>query len=260
MLKIAVMIKQVPDSQDISIDPVTKTLNRSMARNIVNPPDVNAVEAALKLKDKVGGTITIITMGPPMADVALLECMGRGADRGILITDRVFAGADTWPTSFTLASTADHLGGFDVIFCGEETTDSSTGHVGPGIAEFLNYEQATYATNVDFKDDFFIVERDIEGATETIKIGKPAVVTITLNANSPRNPTLKRKIEAYNKGIEKITNKDLNLNPGCIGLKGSPTIVKEMKTVPDPVKNPAKPGIEDMDKVVSVLIERGIVK
>ena len=144
MLKIAVMIKQVPDSQDISIDPVTKTLNRSMARNVVNPPDVNATEAALELKSKYGGEITVITMGPPMADTALLELMGRGADNGVLVTDRVFAGADTWPTAFTLASVADYLGGFDVIFCGEETTDSSTGHVGPGIAEFLGYEQAIW--------------------------------------------------------------------------------------------------------------------
>jgi electron transfer flavoprotein beta subunit len=260
MLKIAVMIKQVPDSQDISIDPVTKTLNRSMARNIVNPPDVNAVEAALQLKDKNGGEITVITMGPPMADSALLECMGRGADYGVLITDRFFAGADTWPTSFTLASTADYLGGFDVIFCGEETTDSSTGHVGPGIAEFLGYEQATYVNRVEYKDGFFIVERDIEGATETVKIGKPAVITITLNANTPRNPTLKKKIDAYKRGIRIVTNKELNLDPACIGLKGSPTIVKDMKTVPDPVKNPAKPPIEELDKVVSVLIEKGVIK
>lgn len=260
MLKIGVMIKQVPDSQDISIDPVTKTLNRSMARNVVNPPDLNATEAALELKDKHGGEITVITMGPPMADSALLELMGRGADNGILVTDRVFAGADTWPTAFTLASVADYLGGFDVIFCGEETTDSSTGHVGPGIAEFLGYEQATYAHRVEYEEDHFVVTRDIEGAEETIMIGKPAVITITLNANVPRNPTLKRKIAAYRKGIRVITNKELQLDPACVGLKGSPTIVKDMKTVPDPVKNPSKPGIEELDKVVSVLIEKGIVR
>lgn len=260
MLKMAVMIKQVPDSQDITIDPVTKTLNRSQARNVVNPPDLNALEAALLLKDKHGGEITVITMGPPMADVALLECMGRGADKGILVTDRFFAGADTWPTSFTLASTADYLGGFDIIFCGEETTDSSTGHVGPGIAEFLGYQQATYVNKVEYEDPFFIVERDIEGATETLKIGKPAVVTITLNANVTRRPTLKKKIEAYKRGVTIVTNKELNLDPNCIGLKGSPTIVKDMKTVADPVKTPVKPGIEELDKVVSVLVEKGVVK
>ncbi len=260
MLKIAVMIKQVPDSQDISIDPVTKTLNRSMARNVVNPPDVNATEAAIQLKDKYGGEITVITMGPPMADTALLQLMGMGADNGALVTDRVFAGADTWPTGFTLASVADFLGGFDVIFCGEETTDSSTGHVGPGIAEFLGYEQATYVHKVEYENGFLIVVRDIEGAEETIKIGTPAVLTITLNANEPRNPTLKRKIDAYKKGIRLVTNKELQLDPACIGLKGSPTIVKDMKTVPDPIKNPSKPTIEELDKVVSVLIEKGVVK
>lgn len=260
MLKIAVMIKQVPDSQDISIDPVTKTLNRSMARNVVNPPDVNATEAAIQLKDKNGGDITVITMGPPMADSALLECMGRGADNGVLVTDRIFAGADTWPTALTLASVADYLGGFDVIFCGEETTDSSTGHVGPGIAEFLGYEQATYVSKVEYTDGHFVVVRDIEGAEETIKIGKPAVITISLNANDPRNPTLKRKIEAYKRGIKLVTNKELELNPLCVGLKGSPTIVKDMKTVPDPVKDPAKAGVEEIDKIVSVLIEKGVVK
>ncbi len=260
MLKIAVMIKQVPDSQDISIDPVTKTLNRSMARNVVNPPDVNATEAAIQLKDKYGGEITVITMGPPMADTALLQLMGMGVDNGVLVTDRVFAGADTWPTGFTLASVADYLGGFDVIFCGEETTDSSTGHVGPGIAEFLGYEQATYVHKVAYEDGFLVVVRDIEGAEETIKIGTPAVLTITLNANEPRNPTLKRKIAAYKKGIRLVTNKELKLDPACIGLKGSPTIVKDMKTVPDPVKNPSRPSIEELDKVVTVLIEKGVVK
>ena len=260
MLKIAVMIKQVPDSQDISIDPVTKTLNRSMARNVVNPPDVNATEAAIQLKDKYGGEITVITMGPPMADTALLQLMGMGADSGILATDRVFAGADTWPTAFTLASVADYLGGFDVIFCGEETTDSSTGHVGPGIAEFLCCEQATYGHKVEYEDGHFIVNRDIEGAEETIKIGRPAVITITLNANEPRNPTLKRKIAAYKKGIRVVTNKELQLDPSCIGLKGSPTIVKDMKTVPDPVKNPTKLGVEEIDKLVSALVEKGVVK
>lgn len=260
MLKIAVMIKQVPDSQDISIDPVTKTLNRSMARNVVNPPDVNATEAAIQLKDRYGGEITAITMGPPMADTALLQLMGMGVDNGVLVTDRVFAGADTWPTAFTLASVVDYLGGFDVVLCGEETTDSSTGHVGPGIAEFLGCEQATYANKIEYQDGRFVVNRDIEGAEETISIGTPAVITITLNANEPRNPTLKRKIVAYKKGVTVVTNKELQLDPTCIGLKGSPTIVKDMKTVPDPVKNPSKPGIEELDKIVTVLIDKGVVK
>ncbi len=260
MLKIAVMIKQVPDSQDITIDPITKTLNRGMARNIVNPPDVNAVEAALLLKDKHGAEVTVITMGPPMADSALLECMGRGIDNGILVTDRVFAGADTWPTAFTLASTIDYLGGFDIIVCGEETTDSSTGHVGPGIAEFLGCEQATYVNRVEYDDGYLLAEREIEGAEETIRIGMPAVITVTLNANKPRNPTLRKKIDAYNKGVRIVTNKELQLDPGCIGLKGSPTVVKDMKTVPDPVKKPVKAALDEMDKVVAVLVQKGVVK
>ncbi|MFP3300315.1 MAG: electron transfer flavoprotein subunit beta/FixA family protein [Thermoplasmatales archaeon] len=260
MLKMAVMIKQVPDSQDITIDPVTKTLNRTQARNIVNPPDMNALEAALQLKDKYGGEITVITMGPPMADSALLECTSRGADKAVLVTDRVFAGADTWPTSFTLATTAEYLGGFDIIFCGEETTDSSTGHVGPGIAEFLGVEQATYIRSIDYQDPYFIVEREIEGAVETLKIGKPAVVTVVLNANNPRRPTLKRKIEAFRKGVITITNKELKLRPECVGLKGSPTVVKDMKTMVDKPKDTVKIGPEEITKVVEVLYQRGIVK
>jgi len=260
MLKMAVMIKQVPDSQDITIDPVTKTLNRTQARNIVNPPDMNALEAALQLKDKYGGEITVITMGPPMADSALLECTSRGADKAVLVTDRVFAGADTWPTSFTLATTVEYLGGFDIIFCGEETTDSSTGHVGPGIAEFLSVEQATYIHSIDYQDPYFIVEREIEGAVETLKIGKPAVVTVVLNANNPRRPTLKRKIEAFRKGVTTITNKELKLRPECVGLKGSPTVVKDMKTMVDKPKDTVKIGPEEITKVVEVLYQRGIVK
>lgn len=259
MLKMAVMIKQVPDSQDITIDPVTKTLNRSQARNIVNPPDMNALEAALQLKDKYGGEITVITMGPPMADSALLECTSRGADKGVLVTDRVFAGADTWPTSFTLATTAEYLGGFDIIFCGEETTDSSTGHVGPGIAEFLGIEQATYIHSIDYQDPYFVVEREIEGAVETLKIGKPAVVTVVLNANSPRRPTLRKKIDAYRKGIITITNKELKMRPECVGLKGSPTVVKDMKTLVDKAKNTAKISPDEVSKVAEVLVQRGLI-
>jgi len=259
MLRIAVMIKQVPDSQDITIDPVTKTLNRAEARNVVNPPDKNATEAAIRLKEKYGAFVTIISMGPPMAESAILEMMAMGADEGVLITDRAFAGADTFPTSLTLAKAAEVLGNFDLIICGEETTDSSTGHVGPGIAEFLDFEQATYVKDIDYQDPYFIVEREIEGATETLKIKKPCVVTITLNANKVREPTLRKKIDAYKKGVKIMDNKALGLDPNCVGLKGSPTIVKDMKTVEEMPRKTIKIEPKELDRVVYVLKERGLL-
>ncbi len=260
MVNMVVMMKQVPDSSEVEVDPVKMTLNRTKARNIVNPPDLNALEMALKIKDKVGGTITIISMGPAMADSAILECMARGADRGILISDRAFAGADTYPTALTLAATIERIGNVDIVFAGDETTDSSTGHVGPGVAEFLGWEQATYTKDVQYENGYVIATRELEDGDEIVKIKAPALVTVILNANIPRYQKLRKKIDAMKKGVEVWGIKEVNLDPNWVGLRGSPTIVRSMKGIKEIERGKKVIKIEEIPSMVDELVAKGILK
>ncbi len=260
-LEIIVMIKQVPDSSEVVIDPVTFTLNRGAARNVINPADENAVEQALKIKDANNDThITVITMGPPFAESALLDCMAKGVDRGILVTDRAFAGADTYPTGLTLAATITKIGKFDIIFAGEESTDSSTGHVGPGVAEFLGIEQASYTSNSWVEDGKVFAERQLEDGVETVKMEPPCLITVLTNSNIPRNATLRMKIDAMKRGIETWTLADINLKPEWVGLKGSPTIVKSMKSIQEKKRAGKKFTPDQMDEFVDEIISKGILK
>lgn len=260
-LEIIVMIKQVPDSSEVVIDPVTFTLNRSAARNVINPADENAIEQALKIKDAIPNThVTVITMGPPFAETALLDAMARGVDRGILVTDRAFAGADTYPTGLTLAATITKIGKYDIIFAGEESTDSSTGHVGPGVAEFLGIEQASYTSNSWVEDKYVFAERQLEDGVETVKMESPCLITVLTNSNIPRNPSLRMKIDAMKRGIETWTLTDIELKPEWVGLKGSPTIVKSMRTIAEKKRAGKKFKVEEMDKFVDELVSKGILK
>ncbi len=260
-LEIIVMIKQVPDSSEVVIDPVTFTLNRGAARNVINPADENAIEQALVIKDKNPGTrITVITMGPPFAESALLDAMSRGVDRGILVTDRAFAGADTYPTGLTLAATITKIGKFDIIMAGEESTDSSTGHVGPGVAEFLGIEQASYTSSSWVEDGFVYSERQLEDGVETVKMEPPCLITVLTNSNIPRNATLRMKIDAMKRGIETWTMADIGLKPEWVGLKGSPTIVKSMRTINEKKRAGKRFKIDEMDKLVDELVSQGILK
>lgn len=259
-LEIIVMIKQVPDSQEVVIDPVTFTLNRSQARNVINEADLNALEAALRIKDQNEAKITVITMGPPFAEAALIDCMARGADRGILVTDRAFAGADTYPTGLTLAATISKISKFDIIFAGEETSDSSTGHVGPGVAEFLGIDQASYTSSTRIEDGKVVAERELEEGTEVLRFPTPALITVLLNANIPRNYTLRGKIDALRKGIEKWSLDDLGLSAEWVGLKGSPTIVRSMKTIQEKQRNAKKIDLDKIDEMVKELFENEVIK
>jgi len=260
MLNIVVMIKQVPDSSEVEIDPVKMTLNRTKARNVVNAADLNALEYALRIKDKVGANITVISMGPPMADAAIIECMARGADRGILITDRAFAGADTYPTGLTLAATITKIGNVDIVFGGDETTDSSTGHVGPGVAEFLGFDQITYAKEVDYEDGYVIATRDLEDGDEIVKVPTPVVVTVLLNSNIPRHQSLRKKIDALRKGVESWGINELGLKPEWVGLRGSPTIVRSMKAIKEPEHLHKTVTLDKIDDIVADLVSKNIIK
>ncbi len=259
-LKIIVMMKQVPDAEEIFIDPVTYTLNRTAARGVINIPDENALEIALQIKDKVGAEVTVISMGPPQAEEAIIECMGRGADRGILITDRAFAAADTYATSLTLAATIDKIGKYDIILAGESTTDSGTGHVGPGVAEFLDIDQVTYAESAEVVDDKIRVKRILEDADEVVEVPFPVLVTVLTGANIPRRATLRRKIDAIKKGIERWDHETLGLPPDWIGIRGSPTIVGAVKVPEEKKRASKKISLEQIPEMIDELFEKGIIK
>ena len=179
--------------------------------------------------------------------------------RAILVTDRAFAGADTYPTGLTLAATITKIGKFDIIYAGEESTDSSTGHVGPGVAEFLGIEQASYTSNSWVEDGYVFAERQLEDGVETIKMEPPCLITVLTNANIPREATLRKKIDAMKKGIETWTLANIDLQPDWVGLRGSPTVVKSMRTINEKKREGKKFNVDEMDKFVDELVEKGIL-
>jgi electron transfer flavoprotein beta subunit len=232
-LHVAVCMKMTPDSSDLTIDPIKKTLDRSKVKNIINPPDENAFEEALKLKDEFDAQVTVVTMGPPFFDVMLRECISRGADNGVLITDRGFAGADTYPTGLTLAAgikkISKQFGDVDIILFGEETTDASTGQVGPGVAAHLETEQATYIHKMEWEPNTETVKalRSIGGGYEVLRVPLPACVTCELSINTPRLGTLNGKLRGHYADLTVWSLADLDeiKDPSWVGLKGSPTVV-----------------------------------
>ncbi len=232
-IHVAVCMKMTPDATDLTIDPVKKTLDRSKVKNIINPPDENAFELALSLKDRFGAQVTVVTMGPPFFDVMLRETVARGADRGVLITDRAFAGADTYPTSLTLAAGMKRIsrefGDVDLILFGEETTDASTGQVGPGVAGHLDTDQATYIHSLDYDPETGLCRalRSIGGGHEVLQLPLPACVTCELGINIPRLASLNGKLRGIESDLVIWSLSDLTDigAPDWVGLKGSPTIV-----------------------------------
>jgi len=234
-MKIIVCIKQVPDTNEVKLDPKTGTLIRDGVPSIINHDDMNALEEALELKDRYGDVeITVLTMGPPQADVALREALAMGADRAILVSDRAFAGADTWATSNTLTAAINKIGDFDIIFCGRQAIDGDTAQVGPQIAEKLDLPQITYVQKMDISADVGTVQRALEDGYEIIEVKMPCVLTAIKELNTPRYASVKGIFDAYReKTVENWTAKDIEINPEIIGLNGSPTNVRKTFT-PEP--------------------------
>lgn len=233
---IVVGIKQVPDSDEVRIDPDTGRLDRASAPAVLNPPDRSALEAALRIRDEVGGVVTAMTMGPPNAASVLEEAVAMGCDDGVLITDRAFGGSDTWPTSYALARAAEHLAA-DVVLCGEETTDSSTGQVPPGIAAHNGWAQLTYVEELDPLPDErqLAARRDVEGGHERIVADLPVVVAVEYGELSPRPAGLHRKIYSETEfEPTELTADDLGIDASDVGLAASPTQVDGMETVEPP--------------------------
>ncbi len=231
-MNIIVCIKQVPDTTNVKIDPKTNTLIREGVKSIVNPFDENAIEEAIRLKEAHGGKVTVITMGPAQATEALKSAIAMGADEGILISDRAFAGADTWATSYTLSQAIKKIGTFDLVLFGKQAIDGDTAQVGPGVAEFLDIPQVTFAIKIDIDGNKIKVKRQLEESAEIVETTLPAAVTVIKQINEPRLPSLKGQMRAKKAEIQMWTAEAILADAENIGLKGSPTQVVRIFTPP----------------------------
>lgn len=229
MLNILVFIKQVPDVDLVRMDPKTGNLVREGVPTLLNPLDGNALEAAVQLRERCGGRVTVITMGPPAAERALRECLAAGADGAVLVSGRAFGGADTLATSYVLHRAAETLGRFDVLFCGKESLDGATGQMGPQLAERFGASQITGMLRIREVDETaraLTAERAVENGVETVRAALPCLMTAEKTCYRPRIPNLRAKLAARKAEIPTLTENGIpGLDPGRIGVPGSGTIV-----------------------------------
>lgn len=230
-MKIIVCIKQVPNTTEIKIDPVTNTLKRDGVPSIINPDDKTAIEVALQLKERCGAEVTVITMGPTQAEKALREALAMGCDNAYLLTDRAFAGSDTLATSTIIASAIRKLGA-DIVLCGRQAIDGDTAQVGPQIAEHLDIPQITYVSAVEYdgEREVLVVRRQFEDRYQTLEVKGQCLLTILSNLCAPRYMNAWDMVAQDQKEIGIITFQDLELDKAHIGLGGSPTKVKSTAT------------------------------
>ena len=225
-MNIVVCLKQVPGTTEVKIDPQTNTLIRQGIENIINPFDTYAIEEAVRLKEKHGGRVTVITMGPPQADAALREAISLGADEAVLLSDRAFAGADTWATANTLAKAIQKLGQTDLIICGRQTIDGDTGQVGPEMSEMLNIPFIAYVSKIEeIKDKYLRVSRMVEDGHEVLETTLPAIITVAKEINVPRLPSLRGIMKSKSAAITTWGIKELGVDENEVGLAGSSTQV-----------------------------------
>jgi electron transfer flavoprotein beta subunit len=225
-MKIVVCIKQVPDTNEVKLDPVTNTLIREGVPSIINHDDKSGIEAALQLRDQVGGTVTVLCMGPPQADTALREALAMGCDEAILVSAREFGGSDTWATAAIISAALKKIG-YDVVITGRQAIDGDTAQVGPQIAETIGVPQVSYAEELRPEGEKLIVKRQFEDRYHVIEITPPCLLTALAELAAPRYMSVGGIVDAYEKEIRILGFDDLkdDLNPEFIGLKGSPTNV-----------------------------------
>lgn len=234
MLQIIVCVKAVPDPKEadkVKIDPVTRTLVRRDIPLVLNPLDKNGMEAAIRYKERLGAHVTVLSMGPPGAGNIVKECLALGADQGVLLSDKAFAGADAYATAFALAKGIKKIGAYDVIFCGMASSDGSTEWVGPEIAAFLGLPVVTQVKEiVDPDGQWWKVKAGLENGSRLVKVKLPAVLTVTRELNTPRTLGFSGIVKARKKEIVHWGVKELAVKEESVGLKGSPTIVSNMTT------------------------------
>jgi len=226
-MKIAVCIKQVPESGSVAIDPETKTIVRSSADAVINPLDEFPLEAGMRIKDVCGAQVSVFTMGLRRASEVLARAIASGADEGFLLSDRHFAGSDTWTTSLILATALKEKGPFDLVICGKQAIDGDTGQVGPEIAGHLGIPLAANVCHFELMDEWkgVRVKRLFENSSDVVELLFPALMTVVKEACEPRFGTLEGRLRFYEKGIETIDASILGLSASSTGLKGSPTRV-----------------------------------
>lgn len=228
-MKIVVCVKQVPDTTEVKINPETNTLVREGVTSIINPFDMYAVEEALRIKEKMGGTVTVLSMGPPQAAESLKELIAMGADDAVLLSDRAFAGSDTLATSYALSKGIEKIGAVDLVLCGKQAIDGDTAQVGPEIAEKLGIPHVTYVKKVnEITEKEITVERMNEDGFERVQLPLPALLTVVKEINEPRLPSLKGKMRAKNIQIPIWNAEMIGADAAKTGLNGSPTWVKRI--------------------------------
>ena len=236
-MRIIVCMKIVPKTEEVRFDPATKSLDRSKAENEINGPDKNALEMALEIKKKHGGDVILLAMGPPFFESYLRLGIAMGADDAVLLSDRAFAGADTYPTSYTIAAAIKKIGQFDLILCGEESSDASTGQVPPGVAEWLQIPQITYTSQLEIHGGVARAKRTVKGGYEIVEAPLPILASVELGSNSVRFPDFRKKRWADREFKVKIwAAADLDVDLDKIGSKGSHTIVQELVQLPKPTR------------------------
>jgi len=225
-MNIIVCIKQVPSSNEVRLDPVTKTIIRDGSQSVINPFDAFALEEAVRLKERLGGTVSVLSMGIPAAEALLRDAMSRGADRALLLSDRAFAGADTLATSYALSVGVRKLGGFRLIFCGKMAIDGDTAQIGPELAEHLGIPHVTNVYEiVEASESEVLCCRNMDGLRQLICVSTPAVLTIAKDINQPRMPSITGVRSAMTAPLEVMDTVAAGVERAWCGLDGSPTQV-----------------------------------
>lgn len=253
-MKIIVCVKQVPNTADVKIDQKTGTMIREGVESIINPDDLGALEAALRIKDQDNSEVIALSMGPAQADKALRECLAMGADKAILLSDRAFAGADTWVTSLVLANAIKHLQA-DLIIAGRQAIDGDTAQVGPQIAEHLSLPSVAYVSDIQTDGNALIVKRDFEDRYQKIKVHTPCLLTVVKEINQPRYMKVNKIYDAFDQALVELwDNQKLGIDPSKLGLKGSPTKVKKSYT--KGVKSAGKIFDVSPQEAVQIIIDK----
>ncbi|HON34109.1 MAG: electron transfer flavoprotein subunit beta/FixA family protein [Thermovirgaceae bacterium] len=262
-MRIAVLIKQVPDSDDVRMDEVTGTMIREGAGAMINPLDLHALQEALTIRSYQGGEVVALSMGPPQAEAALREALALGADDVVFLSDPRFAASDTWATARTLASACEKTGPYDLILAGEKATDGETGQVGPEVAVMLGFPFSTYVSRVEFDGCGSVkVSRTVEDGIERQKLPLPCLLTVLRDINEPALPTLSGKKAARRAALTVQGMGSLGLSPNEAGLAGSPTRVRRTFR-PSIARSPRIFKAGDIDEGIAALFDeledRGLI-
>jgi electron transfer flavoprotein beta subunit len=261
-MNIIVLIKQVPDASEVKINRETNTLIRDGVPSIINPFDLYALEEALRLREQHGGKVTVVTMGPPQAAEALKEAVSLGADEAVLLSDRAFAGADTWATSFTLSKGIKKIGSFDLVISGKQAIDGDTAQVGPETADMLGIPFVAYIRKIEkIENNRMTAERMMDEGYDVVETSLPALITVVKEINEPRLPSLKGKMKAKSLKVTAWTAQDIGADVSLCGLKGSPTkVVKIFPPAPRGQREILSGTIEQqIDQVAKNLKEQALV-